>query len=489
MRAGPGWPASSGGTIVGVVTDRSTGQPLGGATVWIASTARPVTADMGGHYRIGDLRVGRHTVKARYIGYEADSVTVQVSFPVVTADVALARSEQMLAEVVTTGTFVPRNVRELATPITVITAEAIAQQRPQALVDLIRQAVPTAVGFERPSGSSSQTFFSVRGVSSLSGSSPLKILLDGIEVTSFTLSPVDPKSIERIEVVRGPQAGTIFGADAAGGVIQIFTKRGDSSLVSPQVTVEAGLGVLQTPYAGHRGVLRQEYTGAVQGGVQSITYHLGGGYTHLDDFVPTGDPSRQSIPSLYGGLQFRRGFVTVDVSGRYYRNRIPATLNPDILRSGFTPLSQPLYEMNDQTNEALGARVLVTPVSWLRHQTAVGIDRQALSAFQTRRRFTTPSRHSARLAQQPISQAVLLLECHGAACSIPADRWVSDLRARSLRVVGRRLSHHQCPEFRWSHRHESAGLVRAESIKNTEHGILRSRARSAFARSFSLRRR
>ena len=124
--------------------------------------------------------------------------------------------------------------------------------------------------------------------------------------------------------------------------------------------------------------------------VQGITYHLGGGYTHLDDFVPTGDPSRQSIPSLYGGLQFRRGFVTVDVSGRYYRNRIPATLNPDILRSGFTPLSQPLYEMNDQTNEALGARVLVTPVSWLRHQTAVGIDRQALSAFQTRRRFTTP---------------------------------------------------------------------------------------------------
>ena len=124
--------------------------------------------------------------------------------------------------------------------------------------------------------------------------------------------------------------------------------------------------------------------------VQGITYHLGGGYTHLDDFVPTGDPSRQSIPSLYGGLQFRRGFVTVDVSGRHYRNRIPATLNPDILRSGFTPLSQPLYEMNDQTNEALGARVLVTPVSWLRHQTAVGIDRQALSAFQTRRRFTTP---------------------------------------------------------------------------------------------------
>jgi outer membrane receptor protein involved in Fe transport len=379
------------GTVVGVVTDRSTGQPLGGATVWVESTARPVTADMGGHYRIGDLRVGRHTVKARYIGYEADSVMVQVSFPAVTADVALARSEQMLAEVVTTGTFVPRNVRELATPITVITAEAIAQQRPQALVDLIRQAVPTAVGFERPSGSSSQTFFSVRGVSSLSGSSPLKILLDGIEVTSFTLSPVDPKSIERIEVVRGPQAGTIFGADAAGGVIQIFTKRGDSGLVSPQVTVEAGLGVLQTPYAGHRGVLRQEYTGAVQGGVQGITYHLGGGYTHLDDFVPTGDPSRQSIPSLYGGLQFRRGFVTVDVSGRHYRNRIPATLNPDILRSGFTPLSQPLYEMNDQTNEALGARVLVTPVSWLRHQTVVGIDRQALSAFQTRRRFTIPS--------------------------------------------------------------------------------------------------
>ena len=378
------------GTVVGVVTDRSTGHPLGGATVWIESSAGPVTADMGGHYRIGDLRAGSHTVKARYIGYKADSVTVQVSSSVTTADVSLSRSKQMLSEVITTGTFVPTKVIALPAPITVITAEAIAQQRPQALVDLIRQAVPTAVGFERPSGSSSQTFFSVRGVSSLSGSSPLKILLDGIEVTSFTLSPVDPRSIERIEVVRGPQLATIYGADAAGGVIQIFTKRGDSSLVGPQVALEAGLGVLQTPYEGHRGVLRQEYNGAVQGGGRDVTYHLGGGYTHLDDFVPTGDPSRQSIPSLYGGLQFRHGFVTVDVSGRHYRNRVPATLNPDILRSGFTPLSRPLYEMNDQINEALGARVLVTPSGWLRHQTAVGIDRQARSAFQTKRRFTTP---------------------------------------------------------------------------------------------------
>ncbi len=379
------------GAIAGTVTDKATGAPLAGATVTVGGTGWNATTGTDGRYRISGVEVGAYTIRARYIGYAALSSPITVDAGrEVSADFGLVKSVQKLDDVVTTGTFVPTEVKALPTPISVISADDIAQQRPQALLDVIRQAVPTAVAFDRPFASTVQTFFSVRGVSSLSGSSPLKILVDGVEATTFTLAPVDPTSIERIEVVRGPQAAAIYGADAAGGVIQIFTKRGDPGLTRPKVDMQAGVGVVQTPYGGHREVLRQEYTGSVRGSGGDVTYNFGGGYTRLADYVPNGELSRQSTPSVYGGMHFARGIVSADLSARYYRNKLPATLNPILLTSGFVPFSRPLHEQNDHTNETYGARITLAPTSWWRNQLTVGVDRRVLASTQTQRRFTTP---------------------------------------------------------------------------------------------------
>ena len=66
----------------------------------------------------------------------------------------------------------------------------------------------------------------------------MKVFVDGIEVANPTTAAVDPNSIERIEVIRGPQAAAIYGSDAIGGVIQIFTKRGDPTLSHPRWTLK-----------------------------------------------------------------------------------------------------------------------------------------------------------------------------------------------------------------------------------------------------------
>jgi len=378
------------GAVAGLVTDKATGEPIVGAMVVLDGTSQGATSGEDGRYRIADVPVGRHALRVRYIGYLPASVPITVSSNSdATADIALEKSAQKLDEVVSTGTVVPTEVRALPTPVTVITPEEIAERHPHSLAEVIRQAVPTAVGFDLPDQPYA-TNFSVRGASALSGGGAMKVFVDGIEASQPGYSPVDPSSIERIEVVRGPQAATIYGPDAAGGVVQIFTKHGDPRLERPQIDAAAALGVAQTPYDGVGGVLRQEYSGSVRGGAGDVGYNFGGSYFHLANYLPADEISRQSSPSVYGGMHFARGILTAEVSARYLEHESASALNPLIMTTGLVRYSKPQYTPLTSVNETYGARLTVAPTGWLRNQLTLGVDRSTLNTTQSRPRLTTP---------------------------------------------------------------------------------------------------
>jgi outer membrane receptor protein involved in Fe transport len=376
------------GAVVGRVTDAKTGEPLVGATVVMAGTPGGATTGDDGRYRIAGVPEGTYTVRVRYIGYAPATVPVTVSANAeVTADIALERSAQKLDEVVSTGTVLPTEVRALPTPVTVITAEDIALRHPHSLAEVVRQAVPSAVGFDPP-GQPYSTEFSARGASGLTGGG-MKIIVDGIEASKSGYSTVDPSSIERIEVIRGPQAATIYGPDAAGGVIQIFTKRGVAGLDRPRIDASAAMGVAQTPYDGFGGVLRQEYSGSVRGGAGNMGYNFGGSYFHLANFVP-GEITPQSMPSVFGGMHYARGMLTADVSARYKEHVGASILDPAIRTTGIVAYSKPQYSDVTVSNETYGARFTLAPNGWLRNQLTLGVDRNTISNNQIRPRFTTP---------------------------------------------------------------------------------------------------
>lgn len=379
------------GTIVGRVSDAKTQSPLAGATVVVEGTSKSGTTGNDGRYRIADVTPGTYTVRARFIGYAPGSSSVTVSADQeVTADFGLERSAQQLNEVVTTGTVVPTEVKALPTPVSVISDSIIALQHPHTFQELFRQVVPTAVSWDYPNHPE-QTSMSVRGTSSLTGLvGQMKVFVDGIEATSTTVAPVDPNSIERVEVIRGPEAAAIYGSDAIGGVIQIFTKRGDPTMTRPQVDAQAAFGIIQTPYAGYNGVLRQVYTGAVRGGGPDVSYNFGAGYSHTGDYLPNGEISRQSNPSVYGGVHVARGILTADVSGRYYVQNAPNTLSPYLAQTGYPYFSKPFYDPTQSSNQTFGARLSVAPTSWWRHTVTVGVDRLTFDAAQTQPRLTTP---------------------------------------------------------------------------------------------------
>jgi len=217
----------------------------------------------------------------------------------------------------------------------------------------------------------------------------MKIFVDGIPVGDFSYAALDPNSIGRVEVIRGPQAAAIYGSDALGGVIQIFTKRGDSTRTRPALDGEASLGLIQTPYDGYESVLRQAYRASVLGGGPGVSYYLGAAYGHTPDWVEPA--SAQSGTSVGGGVHLTRGRLTADVSGRYNLQNNPTVFDPTLAATGFASVSKPSYQPIAFRTQALGATVTFSPTPWWHHTVTAGIDRFNYDASQTQPRLTTPA--------------------------------------------------------------------------------------------------
>jgi outer membrane receptor protein involved in Fe transport len=305
--------------------------------------------------------------------------------------------------VVTTPGGMQTEVRAIPTPVTVITAADIEQQGVRKSDQLFRQVVPSAIAWNFEG--SPQTAMSTRGASTLdAGGGAMKVYVDGVEVANRTFAVMDPNSIERIEVVRGPQATTIYGSDAIGGVMQVFTKRGDPTLHRPQFDVKASGGVVQTPYQGTN-VARQEYTASVRGGSPTASYNFGASYTRTGDWVPEGG---FSIPSVYGGARVVQGSLTLDVSGRSYVQNRHAVLDPRLVQTGFFAVSKPFHRAAKHQEQTYGARISYGATSRWQHNLTVGFDRYAEDVHQTHRRLTMPGDTLLFVSNQNQSKASVL---------------------------------------------------------------------------------
>jgi vitamin B12 transporter len=142
------------------------------------------------------------------------------------ADFVLRRSVQQLDEVVTTGTLIETERKALPTPISVFTEEDIRERGIQRVAQIFRGEIP---GLVSPTfgADDEQVIANTRGSGRLDGFGSMKVYVDGVAISEpIFLSTISAGSIERVEVLRGPQASTLYGSGALSGVIQIFTKKG-----------------------------------------------------------------------------------------------------------------------------------------------------------------------------------------------------------------------------------------------------------------------
>jgi vitamin B12 transporter len=150
-----------------------------------------------------------------------------------------AADTDSLEAVVVTATRIPTPEIQVASSITVITADEIEARQERTLPDVLKD-VP-GLNVVQTGGPGAQTSVFMRGTDS----NHTKVLVDGIDVSdpsnpnaTFDFGQLLTQDIERVEVLRGPQSG-LYGSDAIGGVINIITKSGQGPLQAA-VSAEGG---------------------------------------------------------------------------------------------------------------------------------------------------------------------------------------------------------------------------------------------------------
>jgi vitamin B12 transporter len=151
-----------------------------------------------------------------------------------------AEAQTTLNPIVVTATREPLALDRVTADLVVIDGRRVRDSGADSLEDLLRREAGLQVSRNGGPGSNATVF--IRGA----GSGNTLVLVDGVRVGSATLGQVELESIglaqiDRIEVLRGP-GSSLYGADAGGGVIQIFTRRGDADAGRTRVSAQAALG-------------------------------------------------------------------------------------------------------------------------------------------------------------------------------------------------------------------------------------------------------
>jgi vitamin B12 transporter len=188
---------------------------------------------------------------------------------------AQTRQTETLAPVTVTAARMPQNARDVLSDNIIITREEIAQAGQGTLVDLLQRQRGVEITRNGGPGTASSVF--IRGADNKQNI----VLVDGVRVGSSTLggatwAAIPLSQIDHVEIVYGPLS-TLYGADAIGGVVQIFTKKGDGA---PQLSASAGYGSYATR------ALEAGVAGATAG-EHRIRYALSAAHEASDGFSAT----------------------------------------------------------------------------------------------------------------------------------------------------------------------------------------------------------
>lgn len=188
----------------------------------------------------------------------------------------LHAAAQESVTVVVTGSRMPQLVSELLADVMVISEDEILRTGAQSIPQLLQRQPGVEVTINGGPGGTSGAF--IRGANA----GQTLVLVDGLRVGSSStgatsLEAIPLEQVERIEILRGP-ASSLYGADAIGGVIQVFTKRGREGL---QGYATAGYGTHSTGKA----------SAAIRGGASGVRYSLAAGATESDGFNAVVNPS------------------------------------------------------------------------------------------------------------------------------------------------------------------------------------------------------
>jgi TonB-linked SusC/RagA family outer membrane protein len=249
------------GTVSGTVRDQVTGNPIESAQVYLEDLDLGALTRADGAYVLLNVPVGTHTLAVQSLGYRTVSASVTVAAgQAVVHNVLLSQQALQLDEVVVTGTASASRVREIGNSVAVVDAQVAELQPILNVSDLLRGRVAGVVVQQGSGDAGTASTIKIRGSSTmrLVNDGPL-IYIDGVRVNNqmesgtrdvSRIDDLDPAMIESMEVIKGPAAATLYGTEAANGVINIRTKGGGVGEAQWNFTIRQGAQWFRDP-AGH----------------------------------------------------------------------------------------------------------------------------------------------------------------------------------------------------------------------------------------------
>src|SRR5438128_837030 len=432
--------AAQGGRVEGRVTAAANGAPIPSAEVSVVGTNLGTRTNPEGRFALLDVPAGPHDLRILAIGYKLGTLRLVVrSDTVTTADAQLTPSVLELDAVVVTGTAGVARVREVGNSIAKVNLAEVKD--PPANMDQLLQARAPGLSVMQTSGMAGEgAQIRLRGAVSVTQSNQPIVYVDGIRVRSegyrrnrppfddsngfrganYQASPlnnINPAEIDHIEIIKGSAASTLYGTEAAAGVIQIFTKHGMTG--APRWTFETGQGFSQlrpfgtdsVPYlnlrpAGSpngqcvsnpvpgcswiRNAYRERYLGSVSGGVGGFQYFISGNTQNNDRVLPLDNEKTLGTRGNFSfnlldnaRVEWNTAYSKTDLSNTPAGNNAHGlVLNVYRAERNYRSSSDPKV-IDSLLNQTIttglqrlitGGTVTYTPLSWFTNRFTVGYD-------------------------------------------------------------------------------------------------------------------
>ncbi|MFW0718760.1 TonB-dependent receptor domain-containing protein [Pedobacter sp. N23S346] len=348
--------------VSGQITDKRTGETLPGISIRVQGSNTATQTDSKGSYRLSIPTDQQDVViEVRSIGYKTKTFAVAKNTTNLTVNVQLEEDLLGLDEVVVTGQGIDVSKRRLSSNVVSISEKDIRDIPASRIDQLLQSKLPNAQIRLTGGQAGATSIIRSRGVNSAFISSTPIIYVDGVRMDNLntraalgggsaqgaaisSISDIPMDNIEKIEFVNGGAATTLYGSDAANGVIQIITKKGGAD--KTDITLETQIGV-ETPTSDYlhfkrskdllfQNGLYQKHNLALNGGNGKFGYSFSGGYQNSTGTQIYDQNSNQRI-DLRTGLRASLGEkVSYESSFSFINNKYKRSRNGN--QGGYTGL-------------------------------------------------------------------------------------------------------------------------------------------------------
>jgi TonB-linked SusC/RagA family outer membrane protein len=431
--------AQGAASIAGTVVKAGTLTPVEGAQVQVQGTTLGAATDAAGRFRITGLSGDQVTLEVRRLSFQPTTQVARVGDLAVR--IVLTEAAVELDQVVVTGTGIGERRRSLGNTVaTIDAAQELERSAAPNLATLLQSRAPGVIIAPNSGRVGSGPTIWIRGRSSLSLSNEPIVYIDGIRVNNAAnqgavastlgaqngqvasrLNDIAPEDIQDIEIIKGPAAATIYGTEAANGVIQIITKKGAAGPARWTVRTEQGAqwfrdpeGRITTNYArntageivpwnpiqqekdrgtpvfstGHT----QSYHLALSGGREQLRYYLSGTFNDDEGIEPNNfgktfsahanvNAAASDKIDVGASLHFARSNVHLGADGGVSPLLGMSIGHPLVFPNnrgfGFAPpeVPQQLYDNAQDINRFTGGTTVShRPASWFAHRLTLGLD-------------------------------------------------------------------------------------------------------------------